>query len=232
MGQGSDGAAAAQEKLKPDEQLETTHEKSDFDSRDRAGNRVDSDIDSAISIRQRAELVGQEERHAQVGDSVFGIGGNPDLPGVQSGDGMVSSGVANPAPQVAGATEPDHATGGVIEDERHKWGPNVTAFPGNATRGTPQVAQSANRYTSNQLPEIKWFTFERRKASTNTWAYCVRWYKLDHATGKYERVPPICVRRVSDATDTVLKRRDTATLKKLVRQWYEEKTGQQFVSAS
>lgn len=94
------------------------------------------------------------------------------------------------------------------------------------------MAQSASDYTSKQLPDIKWFTFERRKASTNTWAYCVRWYKLDHATGKYDRVAPICVRRVSDATDAVLKRRDTATLKKLVRQWYEEKTGQQFVSAS
>lgn len=136
-----------------------------------------------------------------------------------------------PTPPVAGATEPDHTTCGAIEDERHKWGPNVRQFPGNATRGTPHVARSGSDYTQTQLPAIKWFTFERRKVSTNTWAYCVRWYKLDHATGKYDRVAPICVRRVSDATDSVLRRRDNATLKNLVRQWYEEKIGHKFISA-
>lgn len=248
VGRGREGAAAAREKLKPDG-LEAIHEEIKS-SVDRGGNRADSYPDRDAHIRQPAgvaELV-REKRHeesqdvnrTQDGDRIPGARGAADLPvGLADGE-SVDRVVSEPCgadpkpttPQVARATDTDHATGDAIEDDRQNWGPNVRAFPGNATGGTPQVAQSASDYTSKQLPEIKWFTFERRKASTNTWAYCVRWYKLDHATGKYDRVAPICVRRVSDATDAVLKRRDTATLKKLVRQWYEEKTGQQFVSAS
>lgn len=137
---------------------------------------------------------------------------------------------------MANATDPDNATRGAVGDERQKWGPNVRKFPGNATRGAPHVADggatSASRYAPKDLPAIKWFTFERRKVSKNTWAYCVRWWELDRATESYKRIPPIYVRRVSDATDAVLRRRDNTTLKKLVRQWYEQKIGQQFISAN
>jgi hypothetical protein len=156
---------------------------------------------------------------------------DPPQPGAI--EAVVTSGVTDPAPapQVANATDSDRATGSVTVINRAKWGPNVREFPRNATGGAPPVAKKVSNYTQKDLPEIKWFTFERRKASTNTWAYCVRWYRLDHATGKYNRVAPITVRRVSDATDTVLRKRDNATLKNLVRTWYEQKIGQQFVSA-
>lgn len=237
MGQGREGAAAAQEKLKPDEP-EVDHEETKADtpeSVDSNRNRVDSDIDSDVSVRQPAELVRQEGRYAQDSDRIRDTNGDSDLSGVESDDRVVNSGATDP-PHVAHATESNHATCGATSNERHKWGPNVSAFPDRATCGTPHVADSnatgASRYTQSNLPEIKWFSFERRKVSKNTWAYCVRWHKLDRATGKYDRVPPIYVRRVSDATDAVLRRRDNTTLKKLVRQWYEEKTGQQFVSAS
>ncbi len=136
------------------------------------------------------------------------------------------------APHVADATEPINATRGDAEVDRQKWGPNVKEFPASATRGTPHVAQSASSCAQSRLPKVKWFTFERRKVSKNTWAYCARWHELDSATGSYRRVPPIYVRRVSDATDIVLRRRDNETLKRLVRSWYEQKIGQRFVAAN
>jgi DNA polymerase III delta prime subunit len=189
--------------------------------------------------RYKGHLAPETWEQIRAGAGVRGVDRGDGERG-DSGDGdvdAVSSGAEAQAtmPHVADATEPENATNatrGIPQEEREKWGPNVVELPASATRGMPHVAQSATNYTQKDLPRVKWFTFERRKVSRNTWAYCVRWHELDDATGLYKRVAPIYVRRVDDPTDAVLRRRDNEALKKLVRQWYEQKIEERFVSAN